>query len=101
MKHLILLAALLSLAAPAALADGGKQAADAALAAAKAAAAQADRLGVQWTSTLALIKAAQAAEASGDFAGAQAKAVQAEAMAKLSVTEAHEQETAWRAAVIR
>ena len=76
-------------------------AADAALHAADQAVKQAGDEGVQWTSTLALLKAAHAAESAGQFAAAQQQAAKAKAMAELSIQEGHEQASLWRAQVIK
>ena len=73
----------------------------AALQAADQAVKQAGDEGVQWTSTLALLKAAHAAESAGQFAAAQQQAIKAKAMAELSIQEGHEQASLWRAQVIK
>lgn len=75
--------------------------AGAALKAADAIAAQADAAGAQWTTTVALLKAAHTSNAAGDFTTAQSQAQKAQAMAKLSIQEAHEQKSLWRAQVIK
>ncbi|HQT63739.1 MAG: hypothetical protein B7Z75_01825 [Acidocella sp. 20-57-95] len=100
MRRLMVMTAMLSMLGTAAYADATKTSADAALKAADARAALADKAGAQWTSTVALLKDAHKAEAAGDFATAQSKAMKADAMAKLSITEAHEQASLWQASVI-
>lgn len=75
--------------------------ASAALKQADASAAQAGAAGAQWTSTVALLKAAHTANDTGDFTTAEMKAQKAQAMAKLSIQEAHEQKSLWRAQVIQ
>ncbi len=100
MTRMMLILAMLALFGTAAYADATKQSADAALKIADANAAMADKAGAQWTSTVALLKEAHTAEAAGDFGTAESKALKADAMAKLSMTEAHEQASLWQAAVI-
>jgi hypothetical protein len=70
----------------------------AALAAAETANKQAGALKNQWTTTAETLKAAQKAAAAHDYNEATALAKQAEALAKASVAQAHEQEDAWKAA---
>jgi hypothetical protein len=69
----------------------------AALAAAEDANKQAGTLKNQWTTTADAIKAAKKAADAKDFDKATALAKQAGALAKASIDQAHEQETAWKA----
>lgn len=102
MKIRLSLAMLFTCAGLAAAAPAADQSsASAALKGADATAAQAAAAGVQWTSTVALLKAAHTADGAGDFAAAQTQAQKAQAMAKLSMQEAHEQKSLWRAQVIQ
>jgi len=72
-----------------------------ALAAAEAAEQEAGALKNQWTPTEQALAAAKKASAAGDFDAAVAQAREAEALAKASIAQAKEQQTAWRAGVIR
>jgi hypothetical protein len=72
-----------------------------ALAAAVAAEQDAGALKNQWIPTEQALAAAKKAAAAGDFDTAVAKARQAEALAKASIAQAKEQQSAWRAGVIR
>jgi hypothetical protein len=54
-----------------------------------------------WTTTGDTLKQAQKAAASGDYRRATALAGHAAALARLSIEQAKEQETAWKAAVVR
>jgi hypothetical protein len=72
-----------------------------ALAAAIAAEQEAGTLKNQWIPTEQALAAAKKAAAAGDFDAAVAQAKQAEALAKASIAQAREQQTAWRAGVIR
>jgi hypothetical protein len=72
-----------------------------ALAAAVAAEQDAGALKNQWIPTEQALAAAKKAAAAGDFDGAVAQAKQAEALAKASIAQAKEQQSAWRAGVIR
>jgi hypothetical protein len=72
-----------------------------ALAAAETAEQDAGALENQWIPTEQALAAAKKAAAAGDFATAVAKAKQAEALAKASTAQAKEQQSAWRAGVIR
>jgi hypothetical protein len=72
-----------------------------ALAAADAAEEDAGALKNQWIPTEQALAAAKKAAAAGDFDAAVAQARQAEALAKASIAQAKEQQTAWRAGVIR
>jgi hypothetical protein len=101
-RALIRLAVILSIggfaaAALAASADDFK----AALAKAEAANKQAGALKNQWTTTASDLKKAKAAAAAGKFDDAVKLAQQAEALAKASIAQAKEQETAWTQAVVR
>ncbi len=71
-----------------------------ALAAAQAAEKEAGALKNQWTTTEQALAAANKAAAAGDFDSAIKQARQAEALAKASIAQAKEQETAWKAAVV-
>jgi hypothetical protein len=73
---------------------------DAAYAAAQSAEKEAGALKNQWTTTEQVLAAAKKAAAAGDLDGAVNQAKQAEALAKASIAQANEQETAWKAAVI-
>lgn len=72
-----------------------------ALAKAEAAEKDAGALKNQWTTTEQALAAANKAAAAGDFDAAIKAAQQAEALAKASIYQAKEQDTAWKAAVIR
>ncbi len=72
-----------------------------ALAAAEAAEQDAGALKNQWIPTEQALAAAKKAAAAGDFDAAVAQAKEAEALAKASIAQAKEQQTAWRAGVIR
>ena len=72
-----------------------------ALAAAEAAEQDAGALKNQWIPTEQALAAAKKAGAPGDFDTAVAQAKQAEALAKASIAQAKEQQSAWRAGVIR
>ena len=89
------------LAASAALGAGSEADFTAAFAAAQAAENEAGTLKNQWTTTEQALAAANKAAAAGDFDGAVKLARQAEALAKASIAQAKEQETAWKAAIIR
>lgn len=99
--RLIGAAILLSSAAPvaaalAASADDFKSA----FAKAEAASKQAVALKAGWTTTASELAAAQKTAAAGNFDQAVAQARQAEALARASMAQAKEQETAWTGAVI-
>ena len=72
-----------------------------ALAAAEAAEQDAGALKNQWIPTEQALAAAKKAAAAGDFDAAVAQAKEAEALAKASIAQAKEQQSAWRAGVIR
>ena len=72
-----------------------------ALAAAEAAEENAGALKNQWMPTEQALVAAKKAAAAGDFDAAIAQAKEAEALAKASIAQAREQQSAWRAGVIR
>ena len=74
---------------------------DAALAAANAAQKDAGALKNQWTTTAQVLASAKKAAAAGDFDTAVKEAQRAEALAKASIAQAREQESAWKASVIR
>jgi hypothetical protein len=74
---------------------------DAALTAALAAEKDAGALKNQWTTTEEVLAAAKKAAAAGDFDAAVAAARQAEALAKASIAQAKEQDSAWKDGVIR
>jgi hypothetical protein len=99
MRVLFTMASLLF--ASAALAASSESDFQAALNAATAAEQQAGVLKNQWTTTEDALAAAGKAAAAGDFDTAITAAQHAEALAKASIAQAKEQETAWRAGVIR
>jgi hypothetical protein len=74
---------------------------DSAIAAALAAEKDAGALKNQWLPTEQALAAAKKAAAAGDFDTAVAQAKRAEALAKASIAQAKEQNTAWKAGVIR
>jgi ATP/maltotriose-dependent transcriptional regulator MalT len=73
----------------------------AAYAAAEAASKQAAAMKTQWTTTVATLKAAQAAATAGKYDEAIALAKQAQALAEASIAQAKDQATAWKGGVIR
>jgi hypothetical protein len=73
---------------------------DAAYAAAQSAEKDAGALKNRWTTTEQVLAAAKKAATAGDFDSAVDQAKQAEALAKASIAQAKEQDTAWKAAVI-
>jgi hypothetical protein len=84
------------------LANAATQAeAAAALAATQSAEAEAGHLRNQWLPTEAELKTAQAAMTAGDFDAALAAAQRAEALARQSVEQTHEQDKLWSDAVIK
>ena len=72
----------------------------AALAAAEAAEQDAGALKNQWIPTEQALAVAKKAAAAGDFDTAVTEAKEAEALAKASIAQAKEQQSAWRAGVI-
>jgi hypothetical protein len=72
-----------------------------ALAAAEAAEQDAGALKNQWIPTEQALAAAKKAAAAGDFDTAVAQAKEAEVLAKASIAQAKEQQSAWRVGVIR
>ena len=72
-----------------------------ALAAAEAAEQDAGVLKNQWIPTEQALATAKRAAAAGDFDTAVTQAKEAEALAKASIAQAKEQQTAWKAGVIR
>jgi hypothetical protein len=72
-----------------------------ALAAAEAAEQEAGALKNQWIPTEQALAAAKKTAAAGDFDTAVAQAKEAEALAKASIAQAKEQQSAWKAGVIR
>jgi hypothetical protein len=94
-------AGLLFVTVSAALAASSEADFTAALNAAMAAESEAGALKNQWTTTEDALTAARKAAAAGDFDTAVAAAQRAEAMAKASIAQAKEQDTAWRAGIIR
>jgi hypothetical protein len=72
-----------------------------ALAAAEAAEQDAGALKNQWIPTEQALAAAKKAAAAGDFDAAVVQAQLADALAKASIAQAKEQQTAWKAGVIR
>ena len=73
----------------------------AAYAAAEAASKQAAAMKTQWTTTVATLKAAQAAATGGKYDEAIALAKDAQALAEASIAQAKDQATAWKDGVIR
>jgi len=73
---------------------------DAALAAAQAAENEAGTLKNRWIPTEQALAAAKKAAAAGDFDTAVKNAKHAEALARASIAQAKEQETAWQALAI-
>ena len=101
MRGLLAMTALIWLAAITVAQAAGTQADfDSALAAALAAEKDAGALKNQWTTTEQALAAAKKAAAAGDFDAAVKQAKQAEALAKASIAQAKEQDTAWKAGVI-
>jgi len=96
----VLLVALGLLATTAAHATSTQADFDAAYAAAQSAEKDAGALKNQWTTTEQALAAAKKAAAAGDFDSAVNQAQQAEALAKASIAQAKEQDSAWKAAVI-
>ncbi len=74
---------------------------DSAFAAALAAENEAGALKNQWIPTEQALAAAKKAAAAGDFDTAVTQAKQAQALAKASIAQSKEQETAWKSGVIR
>ena len=72
-----------------------------AIAAAEAAEQDAGVLKNQWIPTEQALATAKKAAAAGDFDTAVVQAQLAEALAKASIAQAKEQQTAWRAGIIR
>jgi len=72
-----------------------------ALAAAEAAEQEAGALKNQWIPTEQALAAAKKAAAANDFDAAVVQAQLADALAKASIAQAKEQQTAWKAGVIR
>ena len=72
-----------------------------ALAAAEAAEQDAGALKNQWIPTEQALAAAKKAAAAGDFDTGVVQAKEAEALAKASIAQAKEQQTAWKAGIIR
>jgi hypothetical protein len=72
-----------------------------ALAAAEAAEQEAGALKNQWIPTEQALAEAKKAATAGDFDAAVAQAKEAEALAKASIAQVKEQQTAWKAGVIR
>jgi hypothetical protein len=72
-----------------------------AIATAEAAEKDAGALKNQWTTTEQALAAAKKAAAAGDFDTAVKQANYAEALAKASIVQAKEQDSAWRAGIIR
>jgi hypothetical protein len=74
---------------------------DTAFATAQAAEKEAGTLKNQWIPTEQALAAAKKAAAAGDFDAAVSQATQAEALAKASIAQSKEQDTAWKAGIIR
>lgn len=90
-----------ALAAPAATGHASKATYEDAYRHAKTLAQQALRDDAAWTVTAPTLKQAEKAAAEGDYDHAEALADRAAALAELSMQQAKEQETAWKAAVLR
>ena len=73
---------------------------DTAFGAAQAAEKEAGTLKNQWIPTEQALAAAKKAAATGDFDTAVSQAKQAEALAKASIAQSKEQDTAWKQGVI-
>jgi hypothetical protein len=102
MRHLIVALAALAFFIPAAAkAESTEADFKSALATAEAAEKDAGALKNQWTTTEQALAAAKKAAAGNDFDTAVKQAQQAEALAKASIAQAKEQETAWKDAVVR
>jgi hypothetical protein len=99
MRTFLLVAAMFMLAC-AALAASTEADFKTALAAAVAAEQDAGALKNQWIPTEQALAAAKKAAAAGDFDTAVVEAKHAEALAKASIAQAKEQQSAWRAGVI-
>jgi hypothetical protein len=100
-RGLLVLAMLLMVSANETRAANGEADFKAAMAAAEAAERESGALKNQWTTTEDTLAAARKAAAEGDFDTAVADAQKAEALAKASIAQGREQETAWRSGVIR
>lgn len=99
MRRLLAAGMLVAVAGAAWAAD--KQAAEAALAAAQRAEAEAGRYGNRWLPAEAALKAACQAIAAGTYDAAVAAAGRAHALAVRAIEQSKEQETSWRDAVVR
>jgi hypothetical protein len=97
--YLLIVASLLC--APAAQAAGTQTDFDTAFTAAQTAEKEAGTLKNQWIPTEQALAAAKKAATAGDFDTAIDQAKQAEALAKASIAQSKEQNTAWKAGVIR
>ncbi|GAC1640943.1 MAG: hypothetical protein NVS4B4_18680 [Bradyrhizobium sp.] len=75
--------------------------AEAALNAANQTEAEAATFGNRWLPAEAALKAAKSALEAGDWDKAASQAKQAQALAARAVEQSHEQETAWKDAVVR
>ena len=95
------LAVMLLLATPAVAHAASQADAEAALASAVQAEATAAQLGNRWLPAEAALKAARAALATQSWDKSVAEAAKAHALALRAIEQSHEQETAWRDAVIR
>jgi len=95
------LAVMLLLATPAAAHAASHAEAEAALASAVQAEATAAQLGNRWLPAEAALKAARAALAARSWDKSMVEAAKAHALAQRAIEQSHEQETAWRDAVIR
>ncbi len=95
------LAVMLLLAMPAAAHAASQAEAEAALDSAVQAEAAAAQLGNRWLPAEAALKAARTALAAQSWDKAVSEAAKAHALALRAIEQSHEQETAWRDAVIR
>ncbi len=95
------LAVMLLLATSAAAHAASQAEAEAALASAVQAEATAAQLGNRWLPAEAALKAARTALAAQSWDKSASEASKAHALAQRAIEQSHEQETAWRDAVIR
>ncbi len=95
------LAVMLLLAMPAAAHAASQAEAEAALDSAVQAEATAAQLGNRWLPAEAALKAARTALAAQSWDKSASEAAKAHALALRAIEQSHEQETAWRDAVIR
>ena len=102
MKRLVWLSCLLALTTPlTAKASDARTAAAHAIAQASAQIKLAAHLNDQWPATLSAFKSAQSAQAKGDYAQAQSKALTAQTLATLSIRQARAQKKLWTNEVVK